>query len=197
MSVYLYSDGGAECLVEPLCLRSLVEFGLVRVFENFAPLELAATGMVLFALVAADHRRRSGRLRLLQALSDAHFRVLRLRLQLRNLLLWVARVCALPFMIARQVKLVIVSDGFQVGLFFVLEHVTEHVGAIPDLHLQLGALSLPAVLLGSDLSRRSVIKQLSAGLRQTYLLPFDRRADLDAGVLHESVVRLVLLYLSN
>ena len=72
ISVDLYLDRGADCLVGTVRLLRLAQLGFVWIFKNFAHLILATAGVVLFALVAADHSRRSGRLVLLQALPDAH-----------------------------------------------------------------------------------------------------------------------------
>ena len=73
ISVDLYLDRGADCLVGTVRLLRLAQLEFVWVFKNFAHLELASTGVVLLALVAADHSRRFGRLVLLQALPNAHF----------------------------------------------------------------------------------------------------------------------------
>ena len=69
----MYPDRGADCLGGTVRLLRLAQLEFVWVFKNFAHLELATTGVVLLALVAADHSRRFGRLVLLQALPNAHF----------------------------------------------------------------------------------------------------------------------------
>lgn len=58
ISVNLYLDRGSDCLIGTVRLLRLAQFRFVWVFKNFADLELATTGVVFLALVAADHSGR-------------------------------------------------------------------------------------------------------------------------------------------